>query len=79
MLGHGALQSLRKIGEVLVSSFSSFAAIAMLIMLFWIVFAIMGLHVFGGMPLKYYTYPNFDTFVNSLVATFVVRLAVHGL
>lgn len=37
-----------------------------------IVFAIIGLHVFGGLEMEVYGYPNFNTFVNSLVSTFLV-------
>jgi hypothetical protein len=63
------LKSLRKIGEVLVASASSFAAIAALLLLFWVVFSIVGLHVFGGTPLDS-DWPNFDTLVNSMVTIF---------
>ncbi|GIM03598.1 hypothetical protein Vretimale_8329, partial [Volvox reticuliferus] len=64
------LGSLRKIAAKLLASFSSFAAVAVLIALFWGVFAIVGLHVFGGLDLARDPYPNFDTFMNSLVTTF---------
>ncbi|GIL55077.1 hypothetical protein Vafri_10594, partial [Volvox africanus] len=66
------LGSLRKIAAKLLASFSSFAAVAVLIALFWGVFAIMGLHVFGGLDLAHDPYPNFDTFMNALVTTFNV-------
>ena len=67
------LGPLRKIASMLLTAFNSFAAIAVLIGLFWIVFAIVGMHVFGGLALDRDAYPNFDTFLNSLVATFNVR------
>lgn len=63
------LKSLRKIGEVLVASATSFAAIAALLLLFWVVFSIVGLHVFGGTPLDS-DWPNFDTLINSMVTIF---------
>lgn len=41
-----------------------------------IVFAIIGLHVFGGLvdtvPPAIYGYPNFNTFINSLMSTLLV-------
>lgn len=67
------ISSLRRIGEVLMTSFTSFASIMVLLCIFWLLFAIIGLHVFGGLPLEdanYIGYPNFDTFLNSLVSTF---------
>lgn len=67
------LGPLRKIAAMLLTAFASFAAIAVLIGLFWVVFAIVGMHVFGGIPLDRDGYPNFDTFLNSLVTTFNVR------
>ncbi len=45
-----------------------------LLCLFWLVFTIMGMHVFGGLELQIYSYPNFDTFLNSLVSTFNVSV-----
>jgi Ion transport protein len=65
------LDSLRKIGEVLINSMSSFAAIAMLTLLFMLVFAIIGLHILGG-SLPATEYPNFDNFFNSCVLIFQV-------
>lgn len=65
------LQSLKKIGEVLMQSMGSFLSIAMLIILFWIVFAIVGLHVFGGLKLDE-AWPNYDTFILALVSVFNV-------
>ncbi len=65
------LQSLRKIGQVLIASAGSFAAIGALLMLFWFVFSIVGMHVFGGTPLDT-EWPNFDSLVNSLATTFNV-------
>lgn len=38
--------------------------------LFWLVFTIMGLHVFGAVEIEDSAYPNFTTFMNSLVSTF---------
>ena len=43
------LSSLRIIGEVILSSLGSFISIAVLLFLFLLVFAIVGLHVFGGL------------------------------
>jgi hypothetical protein len=65
------LDSLRKIGEVLINSMSSFVSIGLLTLLFNIVFSIMGLHMYGQ-----YTpdigYPNFHTFLDSCVLVFQV-------
>lgn len=73
------LSALRKIGMMLLKAANSFAAIALLIVLFWVIFAIMGLHVFGGTSLAVpQPYPNFDTFLNSLVSTFNVRAWLRG-
>jgi hypothetical protein len=58
------------------SSFASFSAIAALIVVFWLVFAIIGLHVFGGLPMPDYPYPNYDTLLNSLVSTLAVGFRV---
>ncbi len=39
--------------------------------LFWLVFTIMGLHVFGGIDLPVgRNYPNFNTFINAMLSTF---------
>lgn len=57
------MQSLRRIGEVLLSASTSFAAIATLLMLFWLVFSIIGMHVFGAKDLDIYEWPNFSTFL----------------
>ncbi|KXZ54857.1 hypothetical protein GPECTOR_4g929 [Gonium pectorale] len=66
------LGPLRRIASMLLTASSSFAAIAVLIALFWVVFSIVGMHVFGGLELMRGAYPNFDTFLNSLVTTFNV-------
>ncbi|KAG2448926.1 hypothetical protein HYH02_006274 [Chlamydomonas schloesseri] len=66
------MQSLRRIGEVLLSAASSFMAIATLLILFWMVFAIVGMHVFGDKDLDTFPWPNFSTFLFSLVATWNV-------
>eukprot|EP00798_Chlamydomonas_sp_ICE-L_P015919 gene15919-22053_t len=60
------VKSLRKIGEVMLTCFASFFSIMVLLILFWIVYAIIGLHVFGGTDLPDTVWPNFDTFLNSL-------------
>lgn len=49
----------------------SFASIVVLLVLFWMVFSIMGLHVFGGLPLDT-PWPNCDDLVNSLILNFNV-------
>lgn len=67
------LQSLRKITEVLLASAASFLAIASLILLFMIVFAIIGLHVYGGTQ-QSDEYPNFSTFLLSVTTMFQVGL-----
>lgn len=67
-------KGLAAIGTVLVTSFASFAAIAVLVVLFWVVFAIIGMNVFGGLPLDW-PYPNFDTFLGSLLISFQVGMA----
>jgi hypothetical protein len=68
------LDSLRKIGEVLVRSVASFMAIGVLTVLFMTVFAIVGLHVFGG-SIPDSDFPNFNSFLDSFLAIFLVR---HG-
>ena len=65
------LQSLRKITQVLLDSAASFLAIASLILLFMIVFAIIGLHVYGGTQ-QGDEYPNFNTFLLSVTTMFQV-------
>ncbi|GIL57898.1 hypothetical protein Vafri_13128 [Volvox africanus] len=66
------MQSLRRIGEILLSAFTSFAAIATLLMLFWLVFSIIGMHVFGIKALDDSEWPNFTTFLYSLISTWNV-------
>ena len=51
----------------------SFAAIVVLLMLFWVVFSIVGLHVFGGIDLPPPAWPNCDTLINCLILNFHVR------
>ncbi|KAA6417011.1 MAG: voltage-gated Ca2+ alpha subunit, partial [Trebouxia sp. A1-2] len=65
------IKSLRKITEVLLASAASFLAIASLILLFMIVFAIIGLHVYGGTQ-QSDEYPNFSTFLLSVTTMFQV-------
>ncbi|CAD7703297.1 unnamed protein product, partial [Ostreobium quekettii] len=65
------LQSLRKIGEVLLSSASSFMAIVLLMFLFMVVFAIVGLHLYGGV-VPQDEFPNFNSFLNSVIVMFNV-------
>lgn len=65
------LASLRKIGEVLLSSFSSFMAIVLLMFIFMVVFAIVGLHVYGGL-IPNDEFPNFNSFLNSIIVMFNV-------
>ncbi|GMH39581.1 hypothetical protein BSKO_07479 [Bryopsis sp. KO-2023] len=65
------LASLRKIGEVLLSSFSSFMAIVLLMFIFMVVFAIVGLHVYGGI-IPEDDFPNFNSFLNSIIVMFNV-------
>ena len=72
------------IGEVLLSSLSSFTSIAALLCLFTVVFAILGLHVFGGTntdprttlctawTIRRWAGAGFDTFYHSLLAVFQV-------
>jgi hypothetical protein len=59
--------------QVLATSLNSFAAIVALLALFWLVFAIVGLHVFGGLALAPPAWPNCDTLVNCLILNFHVR------
>jgi len=74
------LQSLRIIGEVLVSSMSSFISIALLLFLFLLVFAVVGLHVYGGSLsteeresfVGTQDRAQFDTFFLSVVSIFQV-------
>lgn len=67
------LASLRKIGEVLLSSFSSFMAIVLLMFIFMLVFAIVGLHVYGGI-IPEDEFPNFNSFLNSIIVMFNVSV-----
>jgi hypothetical protein len=57
--------------QVLISSMASFASIVVLLVLFWLVFSIVGLHVFGGLPVDV-PFPNCDTLINSLILNFHV-------
>ena len=77
------LASLRIIGEVILSSLGSFISIAVLLFLFLLVFAIVGLHVFGGLKdpdsFRYGVddpqlggRASFDSFYHSLLLTFQV-------
>ena len=67
------MQSLQKITKVLLASAASFLAISSLILLFLIVFAIIGLHVYGGTQ-QADEYPNFSTFLLSMTTIFQARL-----
>ena len=49
-----------------------------LLVIFWLVFTIMGMHIFGGLPQPTMIWPNFDTFFNSLISTFNVSNAEGG-
>ena len=77
------LGSLRVIGEVMLSSLGSFVSIAALLGLFLVVFAIVGLHVFGGLrdpdafaygrdDPQFGRRANFDSFYHSVLTTFQV-------
>lgn len=66
------LRALSMITEVLGNSVASFSAIGMLLALFVLVFAIIGLHVYGHADLDI-GFPNFHTFLGSLVIVFQVR------
>lgn len=73
---------LKSLLDTLITSFPSYAAILILTVLFWVVFAIMGMSVFGGQPLDlsyliFPSYPNFDTFLSSMLISFQVG-AVRG-
>lgn len=48
-----------------------------LLVLFWLLFAIIGMHVFGGIDLLTTIYPNYDTFLGSMVSTFNVSQSTH--
>jgi hypothetical protein len=56
---------------VLISSMASFASIVVLLVLFWMVFSIVGLHVFGGLKLDI-PWPNMDSLINSMINSFHV-------
>lgn len=58
--------------QVLMSSLNSFAAIVALLVLFWLVFSIVGLHVFGGLALAPPAWPNCDTLINCGILNFHV-------
>lgn len=77
------LASLRIIGEVILSSLGSFISIAVLLSLFLVVFAVVGLHVFGGLrdpdafaygvdDPQFGGRANFDSFYHSVLLTFQV-------
>lgn len=63
--------------QVLVSSMASFASIVVILVLFWLVFSIVGLHVFGGLVTDE-PWPNFNTLINSLIISFHVSRLVGG-
>lgn len=65
------LRALSIIAEVLGDSVPAFSAIGMLIFLFLMVFAIIGVHVYGTAQLDI-GFPNFHTFFGSLVIVFQV-------
>lgn len=52
----------------------SFVAVGVLALLFMVVFAIVGLHIFGG-AIPPHQFPNFNTFFNSLLTMFQVCAA----
>lgn len=58
--------------QVLISSMASFASIVVLLVLFWMVFSIVGLHVFGGAKLDI-PWPNMDSLINSMILQFHVN------
>ncbi|MEW5300382.1 MAG: hypothetical protein WDW36_003317 [Sanguina aurantia] len=64
-------QGLQDIGVVLLASAPSFSAISILVLLFWVVFGIVGMNVFGGIGMDQ-AYPNFDTFISSILISFQV-------
>ena len=77
------LASLRIIGEVIFSSLGSFISIAVLLFLFLVVFAVVGLHAFGGLrdpdafaygvdDPQFGGRANFDSFYHSVLLTFQV-------
>jgi hypothetical protein len=57
--------------QVLISSMTSFASIVILLVLFWMVFSIVGLHVFGGLTLDI-PWPNCNSLINSAIINFHV-------
>ena len=65
------LRALSMISEVLGNSVTSFSAIGMLLALFLLVFAIIGLQIYGQADLDI-GFPNFHTFFGSLVIVFQV-------
>jgi hypothetical protein len=58
---------------------NSFAAIVVLLGLFWLVFSIVGLHVFGALHLGAPGWPNCDTFISCAILNFHVRPSAIGL
>lgn len=72
------LDSLQQIAKVLITSINSFAAIVVLLGLFWLVFSIVGLHVFGGLELAPPGWPNCDSLINSAILNFHVRPGTGG-
>jgi hypothetical protein len=63
--------------QVLMSSMASFASIVVLLVLFWMVFSIVGLHVFGGLELDI-PWPNMDSLINSLIINFHVSAVLRA-
>lgn len=68
---------LRPVLQVLISSMASFASIVVLLVLFWMVFSIVGLHVFGGLKLDI-PWPNMDSLINSMINSFHVSYQLVG-
>ncbi|GAX79594.1 hypothetical protein CEUSTIGMA_g7035.t1 [Chlamydomonas eustigma] len=72
-----ASRPMMEVSTIILKAMISYAAIAVLIVLFWIVFGIIGMNVFGAMTLDLTYlgipgYPDFSTFLSSMVIAFQV-------
>ena len=62
----------------LIGSMSSICSLLILLLLFISIFALLGAQLFGGKFLSSSSRSNFDTFVNSFLTAFQVRISQEG-
>ena len=71
-----ALKSMKTILKVMTKSYSSFIYITMLMFLFILIFALLGMNIFGGLFLNYpFGYPkqNWDTIGSAIMTCFNIK------